>query len=193
MEPVSTLILVAAAFLGPAASTRRLIWDEGVAIEPKVLFVDKKYTSGLLLPGAIVPATTHILYEPDVAPTLSAREQLKRETKAYSALKPGWDGPDSLSPSVIAMDAALRLIDVLPAQLPLPRPMLSFNGELDLYWDLQGGYAELSFETNGEIYFFSRNTAGEERFDENLTRNSFSQSWIWSTIGVLDTSPLITS
>ena len=71
MEPVSTLIIVAA-FLGPAASTRRLIWDESAAINPKVLFVDKKYPSGPFLPGAIVAPTTHILYKPDVVPTFRA-------------------------------------------------------------------------------------------------------------------------
>ena len=184
MEPVYTP-LIAAAYLAPAAATRRLTSETNAEIEPRVLHVEK-YTFGPLLAGATAPTTNHILYKPDVAPTLSAREQLKRETKVYSALKPGWDGPDSLSPSVRAMDAALRLIDAIPAQLPLPRPMLSFNGELCLYWDLQGGYAELSFETDGQISFFSRDTVGQERFDENLTRDSFSRSWFWGAIGALD-------
>lgn len=189
MEPVSSLI-IAVALLVPAAPTRRLIWDKSSETEPKGLRVEKKYTSRPLLPGAIAPATSHILYTADVMPTLSAREPLKRETKAYSTLKAGWDGPDSLPPSVLSMETALHLIDVLPARLPLPRPMLSFNGELGLYWDLHGGYAELSFETGGQISFFSRDATGLEHFEENLARTTCSQSWFWGAIGHLDT-PLL--
>ena len=186
MEPVSTLI-IAVALLAPAAPTRRLIWDESSKTEPKSLRVEKKYTSRPLLPGAIAPSTSHILYTPDVMPTLSVREQLKRETKSYSTLKSGWDGTDSLPPSVLSMEIALHLIDALPARLPLPRPMLSSNGELGLYWDLHGGYAELSVETDGQISFFSRDAAGLEHFDENLARISCSQSWFWGAIKHLDT------
>ena len=185
MEPVSTLI-IAVTLLAPAAPTRRLIWDKSSETESKVLRVEKKYTSRPLLPGAIAPATSHILYTPDVMPTLSAREQLKKETQTYSTLKSGWDGPDSLPPSVPSMETALHLIDALPARLPLPRPMLSFNGELGLYWDLHGGYAELSVETGGQISFFSRDAKGLEHFEENLARTTCSQSWFWGAIGHLD-------
>lgn len=185
MEPVSTLI-VAAAFLVPAASTRRLIWDSNTEVKPQVSQEEKRYTSVSLLPGTVLPITNYILYKPDVAPTLGFREQLKRETKSYSAFKPGWDGLGSSPPSAIAMDRALRLIDSLPAQLPLPRPMLSFNGELGLYWDLQGGYAELTFEVDGQISFFSRDLNGSEYFDENFESDVFDRSWILGEIRRFD-------
>ena len=187
MEPVSTLIF-AAAFLVPAASTRRLTWEMSTETSPKVVHVEERYTFKPLLPGATVPCTNHVLYKPDPVPTLSAREQLKRETKAYSSLKPGWDGPGSAVPSELSMDVALRMIDGLPARLPLPRPMLSFNGELGLYWDLQLGYAELSVEPDGLISFFSRDGAGKERFDEGLASTSLTQAWHWDAIGPLDTA-----
>ena len=148
--------------------------------------MEKIYTSISLLPGATAPATSKILYTPDVIQTLSVRESVKREVKVYSMLEEGWDGPDSLPPSVLSMEEALHLIDALPARLPLPRPMLSFNGELGLYWDLYGGYAEISVETNGQISFFSRDAKGIECFKDNLARTDCSQSWFWQAIGHLD-------
>ena len=186
MEPVSTLIF-AAALLAPVIPTRRLIWDENSKTEPKAVRVGKIHTSISLLPGATAPATSKILYTPDVIPTLSVRESVKREMKVYSMLKEGWDGPDSLPPSVLSMEEALHLIDALPARLPLPRPMLSFNGELGLYWDLYGGYAEISVETDGQISFFSRDAKGIEYFEDNLVRTDCSQNWFWKAIGHLDT------
>ncbi len=187
MEPVSTLIVVAA-FLIPAAPTRRLIWEESAEATPKVLHVEEKYTFKPLSPGVSNPSTNHLLYESSLVPTISGREQLRRETKTYSSLKPEWDGPDSALPSVLSMDTALRLIDGVPSRLPLPRPMLSFDGELGLYWDLQHGYAELSIERDGQISFFSRDSAGQERFDESLTPASLNQAWFWGAIGHLDTA-----
>ena len=187
MEPVSTLIF-AAAFLVPAASTRRLAWEVNTKVAPEIVHVEESYTFKPLLPGVSAPSTNHVLYKPDSVPTISTREQLKRETKAYSSLKSGWDGPNSALPSAISMDIALRLIDGVPSRLPLPRPMLSFDGELGLYWDLRHGYAELGIERDGRISFFSRDSAGQERFDETLTPALLNQAWFWGAIGHLDTA-----
>lgn len=188
MEPISTLIAAALLF-SPAVSTRRLAW-EGTSRNEYVASNVEKHTWTPLLSDAVIPPTDRILYKPSVMPTLSAREQLKRETKTYSAIKPGWDGPDSVGPSAEAMTKMLTLIDAVPARLPLPRPMLSRNGELGLYWDLDGGYAELSIEVDGHISFFSRNMMGAEYFDEGLAVEIFNQNWFWGAIGHLD-APLL--
>lgn len=185
MEPVSTLI-VAAAFLIPSVSTKRVIWEDSEENSPKVVHVENKYTGKLMLPSSVLSSTSKVLYPLDKIKVLSGREQLKRETRAYFSLKPGWDGPDSVLPSSCSMETALRLIDCFPAQLPLPRPMLSFDGELGLYWDLEHGYAELSIELDGEISFFSRTTLGEERFEEDIPLSSFDYSWFWRELGHLD-------
>lgn len=185
MEPVSTLI-VAAAFLIPSVSTKRIVWEDNEGNSPKVVHVENKYTNKLILPLSALPSTSNVLYPLDAIQALSGREQLKRETMAYFSLKPGWDGPDSVIPSLCSMETALQLIDYFPAQLPLPRPMLSFDGELGLYWDLEYGYAELSIEIDGEISFFSRTTLGVERFEEGISLSSFDYSWFWRELGHLD-------
>lgn len=185
MEPVSTLVLVAA-FLAPATLTRRLIWEANSNISNSAKLVEKIHTSISLLPGVPAPVTRLVVHKVEQAPTLSNREQLKRETKAYSSLSSGWGDANSAIPTSHSMEITLQLIDKLPARLPLPRPMLSDNGELGLYWDLQHGYAELGIERDGLVTFFSRESNGSERIEENLSIASMNPAWFWEAIGHLD-------
>lgn len=185
MEPVSTLVLVAA-FLAPATLTRRLIWEANSNISNAAKFIDEKHTAIALLPGVPTPVTRLVVHKVEQALTLSNREQLKREMKSYSLLSSGWGDANSAIPTSHSMEITLLLIDKLPARLPLPRPMLSHNGELGLYWDLQQGYAELGIERDGLVTFFSRESNGIERTEENLSIASISPAWFWEAIGHLD-------
>lgn len=187
MEPISTLVL-AAAFLAPAALTRRLIWETTPRLSSEANHADEKLTLIALLPGVTKSATSDLIHQIDASPALSTREQLKRETKSYSSLVAGWAGINSVVPSPSAMHIALGLIDSFPARLPLPRPMLSSDGELAFYWDLQHGYAELGIDKVGSVTFFSRASGGQERFEEQLSILGMSQSWFWEAIGHLDTT-----
>jgi hypothetical protein len=187
MEPISTLIF-SFAFLMPVPVTQRLILDKSEK-NKYAYSKDINDTALPLISGVISATTDRTLYKPKSMQLVNVRELLKRETKAYSLLEVGWDEEGSQPPSKIAMNKALSSIDAIPARLPLPRPMLSSSGELGLYWDLVGGYAELSFETNGQMSFFSRKTNGQEIFDADMLISSLNDNWFWKSIGELD-SPL---
>ena len=109
-----------------------------------------------------------------------------REVLAYGEFADGWNGVGTKAPTLEAIDAATAFINAVPARLPLPRPMLSSNGEIGLYWGLDGGYAEATFERNGDFAFFSRATYGEENFVEGLTITALSDNWFWGAIGPFD-------
>ena len=64
--------------------------------------------------------------------------------------------------------------------------MISDSGEVGLYWDLDGGYAEASFDRALELAFFSRDNDGIERFDDHLTLTNLDTAWFWRMIGPLD-------
>jgi hypothetical protein len=188
MEPISTLIL-SFAFLMPVPVTQRLILDE----TKKNQYGNSKYLKNTILPlmADVQPAITDkTLYQPEMMQLVNARELLKRETKAYSLFESGWEEDGNIPPSKIAMTQALTFIDSLPSRLPLPRPMLSANGELGLYWDLDGGYAELSFETNGQISFFSRTLNGQEKFLDTVSLLLLDNKWLWDSVGKFD-APLL--
>lgn len=193
MEPISTLILTFA-LLVPVPPTQRLMLDgiQKNKYEDSKSSKNSKDTVLPLLADVKQTTTDRTLYKSEATQLVNARELLKSETKAYSLFEAGWDEEGSQPPSKIAMNKALSSIDAIPARLPLPRPMLSSSGELGLYWDLVGGYAELSFETNGQMSFFSRKINGQEIFDADMVISSLDDNWFWKSIGELD-SPLRTA
>jgi hypothetical protein len=95
----------------------------------------------------------------------------------------GWDGPDSLGPSLAGVESIRRALACYPSALPLPRTMLSSSGDLGLYWDFgSNGYADLSADQAGVLSFFSRNAGDRERFEE-LHDATLDSAWFWSRLG----------
>lgn len=189
MEPVSTLVLTAA-FLVAAPATKRPDWE----VKSKTPFervVDGSSTVLLLGESAsnITYPVTSVLIETKSSVALQGltpRELLKREVAAYSEISPIANPSDIPPPSSEVINEALRFIDLIPSRLPLPRPMLSANGEVELYWDLEHGYADVSFESKDSIVFFSRNNQGHEAFDDLLAKRALDEAWFWTVLGPLD-------
>jgi hypothetical protein len=90
-------------------------------------------------------------------------EALKAELKSYLELSAGWDGPESKAPTDGAVASALAFVNLLPAGIPLPKPMLSINGEVGLYWDIGNIYADVSFEDGDEFSIFIRDRSAEDQ------------------------------
>lgn len=191
MEPVTTFALTVA-LLGAVPATQRSVAElqsgrAGVVGEPLA-------GSSILavLPGPAAETTRFLEFfgQEQLAPQslISPQELLKREVAAYRDLGVGWNGPDFSLPNSRAIDAALGFLEGLPSRLPLPRPMLSHDGELGLYWDLVGGYAEVSFDPDGALTYFSRSKDGEERFQEGIAVPTLGSEWYWESIGSLDHS-----
>jgi hypothetical protein len=189
MEPVTTFALTVA-LLGAVPATQRSVAD--VQSGPAGIVGEPSAGSSFLavLPGPAMEATRFLdfLGQWQLAPQslISPQELLKREVAAYRDLNVGWNGPDFILPSSRAIDAALAFLERLPSRLPLPRPMLSHDGELGLYWDLVGGYAEVSFDPDGTLTYFSRAKDGEERFQEGVAVSTLGSEWYWESIGSLD-------
>lgn len=179
-EPISTLALVAA-FLAPIPLTRRPEWSA----RPQnpvdtVAPVDKTWS----------PAFSELTTETEEVVSANYRildrsEILAMEVNSYAALPEGWDGPGSVRANAHSLAAALEFIALLPGGLPLPRPMLSSAGEVGFYWDLERGFADISFETNGSASFFSRAHTGEESFQDDLKANLLTRDWFFGSIGSL--------
>ncbi|WP_290873394.1 hypothetical protein [Aquabacterium sp.] len=185
MDPISTFTL-AAAMLVAAPATRKQIFDcQPEAIKKEFIATDTVF----LLPGNVAQPAAEYLIKIGSSPkflSVSHREMLKREVGAYSDLTDGWNGPGTMPPPHEILDVALNMIDAIPARLPLPRPMISASGEIGLYWDLAGGYAEVGFDPNGEVTFFSRDQHGVERFENLRDLMILEQSWFWDRLGPFD-------
>ena len=79
-----------------------------------------------------------------------AREQFQM----FQDMEPGWNGLDGLPATLETIKAADAFLDALPFGLPEPRAMLSPNGEIGLFWSVNGYYAEAGFQGKSS-YFFS--------------------------------------
>jgi hypothetical protein len=156
---------------------------------------DTRCLPGFLLPRAdssLVSKGAMISLRQAVGPSLAVPTlaSLSEEIEQYkNEYQDGWDGPRSKGPTELATRAALSAIARIPSGMPLPKTMLSPNGDLGLYWDMPVAYADLSFDADGQITFFARNEEGAECFAD-LDPGELGTNWYWSNIGSLHLTSL---
>lgn len=179
-DPISTLALVAA-FLAPVPLTKKPEWSAR-AQNPvdSTSPVDKTWSTGFSGLRGETEEVVSANYQ-----LLDRSEILALEVKSYARLPEGWDGPGSVQANSTSLTAALAFVEILPGGLPLPRPMVSSSGEVGFYWDLERGFADISFEANGSASFFSRTHEGQEAFQDGLKVNELSRNWFFESIGYL--------
>lgn len=182
MEPLSTLVLVAA-FLAPVPLTKRPDWVVDSCVSNQSVGVVGTNTNQLV--SAPMVETESILMSPPLSMVLDRRVLLAQEIQTYKFLKNGWDGKGSVSAFPESMAAAMQFVEQLPGGLPLPGAMLSSSGEVGFYWDIQGGYADLSFASDGLGSFFSRTHEGQEYFQEALAVESLTREWFFHVLGAM--------
>lgn len=192
MPVIPTFALAAIMVAGPAS--RMPLYPQpadragATAARARDRFASSSTVERLYLSAISTPASVFQIDAPTFAasPYVSPQEALKLEVVGYGEYQDGWNGLGSIGPSRSAISAALGVLDLLPGRLPLPRPMLSSDGELGLYWDLLNGYAEICFDADGSLTFFSRQNDGKESFAEGVDSLTLDALWYWSHIGPLE-------
>ena len=189
MEPISAFIIAGVMLVtAPATKQQEVVHTGRYSSNQK--YIDGK--TEFILPSGWnsvgTPNTQSLIEVSDYQgrPVIIPRESLKREIVAYAQYGNGWNGSDTIGPTIEQISAANAFIEAIPARLPFPRPMISSNGEIGLYWDLSGGYAEASFESDGNIAFFSRTRLGKESFQDGILLKNIDDNWFWSAVGSLD-------
>lgn len=87
---------------------------------------------------------------------LSRLDWLRSELQSYQYLPAEWDGIGSLPADPEHISAASALLDLLPAGIPLPKPMLSSNGEVGFYWKDERFIADAVIEDTRSFSLFIR-------------------------------------
>lgn len=182
MEPLTTMALVAA-FLAPVPLTRRPDWSLGSHVIKHPISTVGLNTNDLLIAPQV--PTEFILMSASQNLSLDRRDLLTKEINAYESLKDGWDGGGSSHASSASVSAALQFVSRLPGGLPLPGAMMSSVGEVGFYWDFEGGYADISFSSDGAASFFSRTHEGQEYFQESLVVEAFTRDWFFQVLGAM--------
>ena len=98
----------------------------------------------------------------------SKRALLQRLIEQFAAIHDGWNGEGSVAPNAAAVNAARTFLDSIPPGIALPTPMMTELGEMEFYWSLPTGYADISFDAEGTGSLFVRDQDGNEYFAESL-------------------------
>lgn len=88
----------------------------------------------------------------------------------YKTLQAGWDGEVGVVPALVAVDDLSTLFDeVVLAGFSVPDPAISSDGEVGLYWRIDGVFAEITIDDPGEYSYFAKTAQGKRFFAEELT------------------------
>lgn len=164
MDPLTTLIMLPAV-AGVLATARPQFERSGEAFAS--VRREVRVSSAIRLPGLSRPATEAQLFNPDSI-GVDRRDQLRAEIELLASQPEGWDGEGSRAATRASREAAEQFLETLPSGIPLPVPMMTHRGEIEFYWDLPTGYADMSFDANGSGSFFARGLDGTESFIDHM-------------------------
>jgi hypothetical protein len=91
----------------------------------------------------------------------SREDQLTGQLQSYVDLPVGWDGYGGRPASKAAVADALAFLEKRPSDIPLPYAQLASDGEVGLYWDSDGVFADVGFYGNGKYSFYAKHTSRE--------------------------------
>ncbi|MCY1365170.1 hypothetical protein D9M69_520050 [compost metagenome] len=121
-----------------------MLVDDRIATDQPILAVGLRLTKAINFHNAITPKA------------LNRLELLNAELVSYGLLPSGWDGEESVPADMAHIEAATRALGVLPAGVPLPKPMLSADGEVGLYWKNRDYLADIVIEDAHSLSLFIR-------------------------------------
>lgn len=180
LDPISTTLAVSLLSASVQGSTRMPSWN----LRPNIAEETAPVTNRLVKDSgqSIYKRPPLILKQDRPLPT-DDRWSLIKRLEAWSTLSDGWDGERSKTPAPEAIQLATHLIDLLPSDRPLPKPMMSSEGVIGLYWDLADRYVDVEIEQGHySVYYRLKNTA-EEHFLEGLTLEAPSVEQLASALG----------
>jgi hypothetical protein len=78
------------------------------------------------------------------------------ELWSYSSLEPGWDGPNSISPSKDSIERAQKFLVALDPKTTLPEPMVSADGIIGWFWDSPDMYFVVEFASVDLVRYYGK-------------------------------------
>ncbi|WP_291993284.1 hypothetical protein [Candidatus Accumulibacter sp. ACC003] len=165
LAQITTILAMPAVAYGLA--TARPEYERYVDSYERTPLVSRQDTEHALLQRT--PAVTEMCLQlGSLSGVHGKRELLQRLIEQFAAIHDGWNGEGSVAPSAAAVNAARVFLDSIPPGIALPTPMMTELGEMEFYWSLPTGYADISFDAEGIGSFFVRDKDGKEYFAESL-------------------------
>lgn len=95
---------------------------------------------------------------------------LRADIVRYGYL-PDYEYAQAQRPSQHMLELATQFLSYLPSGIPLPRPMISEEGDIGFFWDSSVAFADIEIEESGELSIFtkSKQEPSLEKFYDNVT------------------------
>lgn len=155
---LGTITTVAAIALAHAVVRPPASKDAGWSLyaQPSMLLGARVSTDQPILNVTAYVSTTESTQYTPATKGLDRIELLRAQLESYRLLDTALLGDDG-SPAVDShIDAACSILSLLPAGIPLPRPMLSTDGEVGLYWKSNDYLADAVIEDDSHFSLFIR-------------------------------------
>lgn len=90
----------------------------------------------------------------------SQEYELREEIRSYTRLSDDWDGDGATAPCEQAVTDALAFLGSRPLGVPLPLPEVATTGDVGMYWDRGGVFAEVQFGGDGAFSYYAERRQG---------------------------------
>ena len=111
----------------------------------------------------------------------NSQNELHVQLLQYLQLEDGWDGERSVRPSDDTLQTAIEFTNLIPTIFPLPKAMISSNGEPGLYWDYKDVFTDIQFESLNTFSLFSRDRkTGKEIFKDSIDLLTVDSDWFFA-------------
>jgi len=98
-------------------------------------------------------------------------EEILKKINSYLALEDDWDGYGGVAPNASTVVDAKTFISFLSEESVVPRPGISGDGEINLFWE-QGFYIDVGFTGNATYSFYAKDEHGKEYFGDEIPLKS---------------------
>lgn len=105
--------------------------------------------------------------------TLATRDRLSKEEadlraeiQAYTSLTDNWDGEGAAAPPAQAVRDAIAFLGGRPDGIPLPLPEVASIGDVGIYWDEDGIFAEVQFGGDRAYSYYAQRKVARDVVEE---------------------------
>jgi len=88
--------------------------------------------------------------------------------ESYRNYPTNWDGYDGIPPLSETVNNTLEFIEKLPFNAREPRPGVSGDGEISLFWESDDIFVDIGFLGDGKYTFYARDSQAIEYFKDDI-------------------------
>jgi hypothetical protein len=152
LSTVAVAVLISGSISPTVSNIPKLLAKPVLPVQNVTSFIPNHGTGFL---GLATLSANDNLYEHEtlIRPT-TVPEQVMGEIRSLGLLKANWDGEGAFTPSTKSIEEAVSFIRLMSDEALLPEPTLQVSGNVSLFWNEHGLYADIEFLGDNRVAYF---------------------------------------